>query len=484
MLGFILLFNRTIFAESYSTSTLKNLLSSLPHKNALVGACVVDLVTGETIFEYNADTSMIPASTMKVFTMAAGLEHLGPDFSFTTSVYTDGVNLYIEGDGDPGFGDEKLCKLRDEAIDAVFYRWADALQHMGISTFPGKIVIDETIFDDQIIHQSWEKNDLGKWYAAPVGGLNINDNCVDITIRPDKKTNDPVLISIHPETTLARFINKCKSGGGRKKKPPVLHHPHDSLDFTISGRCSKKWPFSPVAFPDPGMLFANVLRIVLDKKGITFVQHPERRIRGEDRSNRESFIPVARHQTSINDVLKRTGKNSQNLFAECLMKRAGYAHAVANEEDRPQGNWLYGQRAVLDVMTQAGISTEGFAVSDGSGLSRENRCTARQLVSLLQWTQTQPWSNMFHDNLSIAGVDGSLKKRLADLPGRVYAKTGTMRGVRVLTGFIHQENAQPRFALAVMFNSYKGPSTPYRNIQDKFCRTLMRMSSDIALQDR
>ena len=326
MMGCVLLFNRTIFAESYSTSTLKKLLSKLPHKSALVGACVVDLVTGKTIFEYNADTSMIPASTMKVFTMAAGLEHLGPDFSFTTSVYTDGVNLYIEGDGDPGFGDEKLCRLRDEAIDAVFYRWADALLHMGISTFPGKIVIDETIFDDQIIHQSWEKNDLGKWYAAPVGGLNINDNCVDITIRPARKINDPVLISIQPETTLANFINKCKSGGGRKKKPPVLHHPHNSLDFTISGRCSKKWPFSPVAFPDPGMLFADALRIVLDKKGITFVQHPERRrIRSEDGSLLESFIPVARHRTSINDVLRRTGKREKG-HTRYEFHRAGLCH--------------------------------------------------------------------------------------------------------------------------------------------------------------
>jgi D-alanyl-D-alanine carboxypeptidase/D-alanyl-D-alanine-endopeptidase (penicillin-binding protein 4) len=78
---------------------------------------------------------------------------------------------------------------------------------------------------------------------------------------------------------------------------------------------------------------------------------------------------------------------------------------------------------------------------------------------------------LIYDSLSIGGVDGSLRKRLKDIPGQVHAKTGTMRGVRALAGYVG-DNARPRYAFAVLFNGYKGPSTPYKAIQERICRIL------------
>ena len=125
----------------------------------------------------------------------------------------------------------------------------------------------------------------------------------------------------------------------------------------------------------------------------------------------------------------------------------------------------------MESMTRAGINVDGMVVADGSGLNRDNRCTARQLASLLAWMDDQPTGRLLRESLSIAGVDGSLRKQLTDISGRIHAKTGTMRGVRALAGYVYGET-EPHYAFAVIFNGYHGPSTPYRRLQDQFCRIL------------
>jgi D-alanyl-D-alanine carboxypeptidase/D-alanyl-D-alanine-endopeptidase (penicillin-binding protein 4) len=431
---------------------------------------VIDLASGKVLFADNPDKPLIPASNTKVFVMTAALAELGPAFEFETMLATDGSNLIVVGDGDPALGDEKLCDARGEPSTAVFQRWADALKRRGMTAIPGDIVIDESIFDGRLTHPSWEQADLGKWYAAPVGALNFNDNCVDITVSPAKKAGAPAWVSVQPENSVARIINKCRTGG---KPDPVLHHPHDTFDYIINGRCKKRWRFVSVSFPDPGLLFADSLRTVLAQNGIRVAGTIQRqRVRSEDGGLPTALAVVARHQTPLAEVLKRVGKNSQNLFAECLLKRTGHAWAKRRGSTDPVGSWELGRQAVTDVIQRAGINTTGLNVADGSGLSRDNRSTARQLARTVAWVYAQPGGQLFHDSLSTAGVDGSLHKRLKDLPGAVRGKTGTMRGIRTLSGYI-EANTGPRYAFAVMFNDYKGPSTPYRQIQDRICRILV-----------
>lgn len=406
---------------------------------------------------------------MKVFAMAAALSELGPGFVFETVLATDGTDLYVIGDGDPAFGDEKLHDARDEEITTDFERWADALLLHGAHAIIGDLVIDESIFDDQWVHPSWEEDDLDNWYAAPVSALNFNDNCIDVTIRPAQRRADPVLVSFQPGTSLVKIINKCLSGG---QGTPVLHHAYDTREYRISGRCSKRWRFGPVSFPDPGLLFADSLRTVLVKKGISVAGAIRReRVREAGGGLPGSLTILGKRTTPLRDVLRRTGKDSQNLFAECLLKRAGYAWARSSGSPDPHGSWRLGAGAVLELLERAGINTRGLSVADGSGLSRRNTCTARQLASLLAWTYGEPEGRILYESLSVAGMDGSLRKRLMDIPGRVHAKTGTMQGIRTLAGYINA-HGRPRYAFAVLFNGYKGSSTPYKEIQDRICRIL------------
>lgn len=450
---------------------LRATLSRLPHAQTVCGACVIDLRTGQAVFNVNADAPLVPASTMKVFSMVAALVELGPGFAFETTLATDGRRLYVIGDGDPGFGDERIHTAKRETIYAPFDRWAQKLNSMGFADFPDGLIIDESIFDSQFIHPTWEAEDLGKWYAAPVGGLNLNDNCVDLTATPTRP-GDLVAVSVRPENPRIEIRNNCRTGQGE----PVLRHAFGSFEYRLEGRTAKPWPFGAVAFPDPGLLFAESLRAHLGRSGVRVAGEISReRIRLPDGTIPAGLTVIETHRTALADCLARAGKNSQNLFAECLLKRAGYAMSLKSGAAPAVGSWETGAAAVARIVGTAGIDAAGLRVADGSGLSRENTCTARQLASILAWSNGQPFRQMLHDSLAEAGVDGSLRKRLKNLDGRIHAKTGTMRGIRTLAGYVDADSG-PRYAFAIMFNNYKGGSAPYKEIQDRFCRVLAEFS--------
>jgi D-alanyl-D-alanine carboxypeptidase/D-alanyl-D-alanine-endopeptidase (penicillin-binding protein 4) len=450
---------------------LTRVFQRIPHPQTEWSAYVIDLDSAGVVYDARGDEPLIPASTLKVFTLVAAQVVLGMDAPFETVLATDGRNLYLIGGGDPGLGDPRLAEANGGSVTSVFEAWADRLAQAGLSEFPGTLVVDASIFDEEWVHPTWEAEDLTKWYAAAVAGLNFNDNCVDITALPGPRAGDRVRLDVVPDCDLIRVDNRCVTGSGT----PILHRSPGEATFVISGRCSRKWSFPAVSHPDPVGLGASALQKVLRSKGIAFGS-PEvvrRVVRRPDGGLPEGVMELARHQTPMADVFLRIGKDSQNLFAECLLKRTGIEWARrrgGGSPAAPRGSWSLGQSAVLDTVRRMGIETEGLTIADGSGLSRASRCSARQLAELLRWADRRAEGTVLRECLSIAGVDGSLRRRLTDLSATVAAKTGTMRGVRCLCGYV--ESARGRYAFAVLFNGYPGPSTPYRELQDAVCRIL------------
>lgn len=452
------------------SNELAQVMSQLPHPQTVASACVIDLRTQTTLFEYNADAALVPASNMKVFAMAVSLVELGPDFKFQTLLAGDGHNLMLVGDGDPGFGDAKLTARRGELTLAVFDRWADTLLRSGHRVIPGDLIYDDFLFADDSIHPSWESEDLGKWYAAPVTALTINDGCLDVSLVPVGQQSPALAVSVIPTNSLATLMNEAKFASNGS---PLLHHIPGTRNYRITGATDKAYTFGPVAFPDPAMLCADALKTALQKKGVTIKGSVRRgRVR-----NPAGFLPLQVrildiHATPLSDVLNRAGKDSQNLFAECLLKRAGYAWDRRHGASQPVGAWATGASAVVEMLQRAGINGDGLRVADGSGLSRENRCSARQLAALNAWLHRSPYADVYRESLAVAGVDGSLRKRMKSEDGRVRGKTGTMRGIRTLSGYVDDDSG-PRYAFAVMFNNYPGTSGPYKDIQDKICSLLV-----------
>src|SRR5882757_3066885 len=170
--------------------TVETRLDQVLDRNAATGAIfsarVVDLQTGNEIYSRLPDRPMTPASNMKLFVTAAALDFLGADYRFRTYLALDGEDLWVIGTGDPATGDPRMAKAAEKKPTALFDDWADALQKRGVTRIASVVYYDRAL-DEQWVHPLWNKSFLVDWYAAPVSGLNFNDNCVDIKVLPPGK---------------------------------------------------------------------------------------------------------------------------------------------------------------------------------------------------------------------------------------------------------------------------------------------------------
>ncbi|MCC7291091.1 MAG: D-alanyl-D-alanine carboxypeptidase/D-alanyl-D-alanine-endopeptidase [Phycisphaerales bacterium] len=453
--------------EASLAAQLESMLTKLPHPSAQAAACVIDPRTGKVIFEFRADQPMLPASANKVFVMAAALEDLGPDFVFETLLGVNGGDLFVVGGGDPGFGDPRLCEARGEDVTAPFVEWARRLKERGLTSIPGRLVLDDFVFEDRSLHATWTP-DLGHWYAAPVTGLCINDNCINLTVW--STDGGAVAWSSVPAAPHAvQVISQCLAGA---KGSPSLHADPYKPMFRLSGTASSKVSLE-APHAQPVVLFGDALRTVLEREGVTLKGEVVRaRVRRLDGSLPPEAQVIAVHRTPMRGVMGRIGRNSQNLFAECLLKHVGLrAQQRAGAADA-RGGWENGARAVIDALRRNGVDVASLNIADGSGLSRANRCTARQLAATLSWMQRSPRGALLRESLSEPGEDGSLKSMSKDLADRVQAKTGTMNGIRALAGYVKTQSGSD-YVFAILFNDYPGGSAPYKEIQTRFCRTLV-----------
>jgi len=452
-----------------TTTQLNLLLADLPEKQAICSAMVVELASGKVVLNLNADRKLIPASNQKLWVLAAAAVDLGESFVFRTILAAKDEELYVIGSGDPGFGDARLVESRGGSITGELERWASVLAASGLKNPGDRLVFDDTLFDRQWTHPSWEARHLQKAYAAPVSALIINNNCIDVTLRPAEKVGEPVGCSMVPPNDAVEIVNRCLSGGNGE---PIINRPGPEMRFVISRRCGKKWEFPPVAVSDPVALFAGAFRQVLRDRGLAVDPNVRTgRVRLPDGNLPPDLRILAEYRTPLPEVLGRIGKNSQNLFSEALLKRLGYEWSRRTGSPHHIGSWETGRLAVLDFARRARVPLEEPDFDDASGLSRGNRMSAAQAVGLLSYMYHHPSRDLFVSSLALAGRDGSLKRRMAGLAGTVHAKTGYLNGVRTLSGYVVTPSGR-WFAFSVLFNGIKGATKPFNDIHDQVCRLL------------
>lgn len=441
---------------------ISRLLDNLPESTTTVSASFVRLPDGTNFCEHNAELPLIPASNQKVITGAAALEILGVDYIFETTLSSDDRNLIIRGSGDPGFGDPRLAD--DDSTDPinVFRKWLAVLRSNGITHISGDILIDDRVFDNQWVHPSWEPQDLAKWYAAPVGGLNFNDNCIEVTLWPTT-SGELVGFEVFPPTPWINLQNNCRSGN----RKPWIHRKDLSPTFELRGQTSKRVTLQPVAISDPGIFTGQVFKQVLAEGGVV-VQGDVKRA-AVPLATGSSQRVLDTHQTHISKVLRRSLSQSQNLFAECLLKSAG-RHSTPGKP----GSWDSGTRAVLHRLQQWNIDTQGMVIADGSGLSRDNRISARHIVDVLRHVyMDKAAGGVFINSLALNGSRGTLRKRMADMPGQIWGKSGYMKGIRSLSGYVASQSGK-WYAFSVMFNDIRASTGPYNQIHEQICEILAK----------
>ena len=392
-------------------------------------ARVIHCDAGEAVYEKNAHLALVPASNMKIVTSAAAVEYLGRDFAFVTRVGMCGDALIIKGSGDPLLGDKETDAGNDRSSHPVIQEIVLRLQEQGITSI-SDIVLDTSIFDSQRVHPNWPADQLHQKYACEVGGINYNGNCVDISAA---NRNGKVVLDLDPPTGYVQLTNALTIWRSRQSWFSVARTAAPNV-LVIQGNCrAQAGPYS-VAVENPGLFFGRLLQESLVREGID--------VNGEvvEGSLKEGgeFRELAAFSTPLADCLQRTNKDSLGLAAEAMFKRLG----AQSRPDQRQGSWEGGQRVLAEYLRSLGVSEREFVISDGSGLSRDNRLSANALTRVLRHLAAGPDWEFYRSSLAVGGLDGTIEKQFweKNYRGRVQAKSGYIQAVRALSGVVRTDS--------------------------------------------
>lgn len=446
---------------------------------AIVGIKVVSLDNGRVLFETNAQKLLRPASNMKLYTVATALDRLSPDYRFVTSVYATtrpdaaGVvhgNLTIYGRGDPSIAARFNNGDYFKAIDDLATRIVAA----GVKRVDGDIVGDESYFVGPKYGSGWEWEDLTWYYGAEVTPLTVNDNALDLFVKPGAAVGQPALITTGPPDPLLTIVNKVTTSAKGLKRELSVHRGLGENTITITGSIAldDTGYRGGIGISHPALLFVYLLRTSLAQKGVVITG--KSRTTGEVQPALMTGVPVAGtngtngsvapfqneiatlQSVPFSLIAAQTLKPSQNLYTELILRTLGkMTPPPATMSNLGRTSEALGLEAVRSFLKTVGIPPEALVLDDGSGLSRSDMVTAEASVQLLTFMSKHRYASVFRDALPIAGVDGTLRTRMKGTPAEnnVRAKTGSLSSAASLGGYMTTA-AGEKLAFTIMVNNY------------------------------
>ena len=431
-------------AKSNVSNGVDTLIRKYELEKSNIAIKVITLPSNKTVYERNADAQMVIASNTKLFSTAAALCKLGPDFKFTTSISYDGAvvsntlqgNLAVWSNGDPNISG----RFYNNNPTAVFEDWADKLTQSGIKEVKGNLVIDQSAFDRECIPPAWPQDQLSYWYCAPISAVSFNDNCVDITVFSDPKTGRMRYV-ISPATKYVNVSFKVKLDKKLSANQLKFSRVMGTNRINISGKASpKELPIKEsITVENPGLFFGTVLRETFARKGIA--------ISGEimviDEPYKPSGKPVKITETSTGLVqtMNVVNKRSQNFYAEQILKAMVHHY-------QGKGNLAEGLKIIREFLAQElGFAQNSYIISDASGLARQNRFTVNQIIDLLKYMHGHKHFTIFRDSLNYERWNFSNMES-------VWTKTGYIKNALALSGYISQNGND--YAFSFIINNFEG----------------------------
>src|SRR5690625_664348 len=423
------------------------------------GVLIESAETGEIWYERNADRTFVPASNQKILVAAASYRSLGPDFQFTTTIgYRGNIrgnvlhgDLVVRGDGDPTVYNKFYAHSHD-----VFRGWAKELQSMGIRRITGNIIGDDDAWVDKHTGQGWPIDEITPWYFAEYGPLSFNENYVDLRIIPPAEVGGAVIIEPYVECSYYTLINKIEVvASGRNQIR--MSRPMFTNTITLGGTVvAGTRPFEQTpTITNPTLFYVTALKEVLEDEGIRVGGDPVDCDDLEDWDGKGEDLPVLLTHKSrpLSDIVPLFMKRSQNMTGENLLHAMGqYKHGF--------GSFRNGQRVIQDELAAFGLDPDRYRIADGSGLSRYNRVTPRQINAINRGMYESDLRDLWLQTQAIAGVDGTLRRISSDSPltGNVHAKTGTLTSVRSLSGFLTTDAGEVVIFSILNNGSFRGSS--------------------------
>ncbi len=417
-------------------AVVAGLVASSGLNPASVSVAVLDPATGEILAEHRGKEEVLPASCLKVATTAAAITALGADYPLRTRLLAvppkpGGAPGLVEGDlwlvggGDPGFSEHGPEGGTLAAMDA-FAKQAAA---RGVRTVTGDLVLDTSAFSGPRIHPTWtDAGPSARWYAAEVDALTCNDGCIDVTVEPGASPGSPGRVVLEPETSAVTVVNRVVTTDSRKEHGIGFRLAPEGNTLEVWGNVwTKSNAKSPAAIHDPALLCAEQVGRALARAGVR-VQGVIRRPK-EGESLPEGACVLAEHRTPLRLACAVANTRSQNLWAETILRVLGAAK-------KGEGSFAAGAAAVRDALAAAGPEVaEGLRQVDGSGLSREDQASSLAMARILAFAWRSPQRDAFFSGLAQPG-SGTLDERFREkrFERRVFAKTGTLKGVSGLAG--------------------------------------------------
>jgi D-alanyl-D-alanine carboxypeptidase/D-alanyl-D-alanine-endopeptidase (penicillin-binding protein 4) len=440
------------------TTDLDGLFTTGPLADSLAGVSVRSLRTGQVLYTHNPGTRVIPASAMKVVTMAVAADRLGWDHRFTTrlglsGVVKDGVlegDLIVTGDGDPSIA------AQDLRTAPVFTEWAERLTARGIRRVNGRLIGDDNVYDDEALGAGWAWDYLAAGYAAPSGALSYNENVAVLRVTPAAAAGASALVELGP------------AGHGLELHAAVTTAPADTAASLTIGRLpgsaaltvrgvvavGSRTIIRTTTIDNPTRFFVNALRLALLERGIAVSGGTWDIDDLPDAPGASRQELIAEHRSApLSSLIGYAMKVSQNFYGDMFLKAIGRA-------DRGAGSAEAGRTAVRTTLTAWGLPTDALVMYDGSGLSRYNYASANLLVGVLEhvW-RDERLRGPFVAALPVGGHDGTLESRMRGTPldRRIQAKTGTINNVRSLAGYA-ETAAGDKLVFAMIANNYTAPN--------------------------
>lgn len=441
-------------------------------QHGMLAVSVYNITKDKPVYNYNSQLGMAPGSVNKLLTTGVAFARLGSDFRFTTRlgirgvVDRDGVlhgDIYIIGGGDPLLGS---YRYRQTAIDSLFEGWMLALQKKGIRRVDGRVCYNQSIFDEEALHDSWPWGDVGNAYGAGVYGLNFHENMYFAHFDPGAKLGyRATAVRTVPKNIDVKEVCEVTTGPANSGDQVIAYGSPTANERIYRGTVplGKKDFSVRISLPNPAKQCADLFASYLRTHGISISSNSMQVYAQPD-----SLRTVLDYYSSdYYTIAQYTNVTSNNVYAEAIFKYLGYAKYG-------KGTFANASKAVMDWLKEKNIDADGVKMVDGSGLSPIDRVTTDFLCRYLAALSREPFFENFYNTLAVAGESGTAKNIKVSVPGvSVHMKTGTIGGVKAYAGYVDAANGD-RLAFAIISN---GHSCKGSVAGEKLTRILQKIAS-------
>ena len=444
---------------------------------ALWGVKIVSLDTGKIIYENHADRLMSPASNSKLYAGALALDTLGGDYEFATPILATarpdaaGVlrgDLIVSGRGDPSW---KAANFQD-----IFTPFVAALTNAGVRRVTGDLVADTTFFHGPPNGGSWCVEDLADSEGAEVSALTLADNLAEIRVTPGARVSDPCALSLSLPDTGIVLVNRTKTIAAGGEGHLEISKPLGTKIIYVFGEMplDAGAEFLDAPVPQPAAWLGAALKKAFAQRGI-FVWGKVRCVAWPDIPpwNETNLVKIGEVKSPpLRELVRAFFKPSQNLETDLVFDHAGEKSRDTNSPAWETSEEL-AVRALEKFLARNDVPAD-VNFDEGSGLSRNNLTSANATVALLSVMAMNRWAKDYYDALPIAGVDGTLRRRMKNTPAfqNVRAKTGTLRWVNALSGYVTTA-AGEKLVFSLMLNRYDSPPNRRRTDELDYIAVLL-----------